>query len=126
MPLDEPFPLNLFPFQVRTTILDEFAERCPSLHEVSDIPDARWLSTPGIGAAVLKKIRGLSQGDAPPACRMTDAERLRRLAALQEELKLIQSTVQTGIARSSMQGRALHRRTSIPRTLILSHAECEG
>jgi hypothetical protein len=114
MPLDESFPLNLFPSQVRTAILDEFAGRCPSLHEVAEIPDARWLSTPGIGAAVLKKIRALGRDDASPTCGMTDAELLRQLAALQEELKLIQSTVRMGMVRRSMQGHAFHRRMPPP------------
>jgi hypothetical protein len=123
MSLDEPFPLNLFPFQVRTAILDEFAGRCPSVREVAEIPDARWLATPGIGAAVLKRIRGLSQDDAPPTCRTTDTELLGRLAALQEELKLIQSTVRMGIPRSSMNARSAHRRLPIARALIPSISE---
>lgn len=67
MALDEPFPLNLFPAQVRTAILNEFDGRCPSLQEVAEISDARWLSTPAIGPVVLKKIRGLGLDDASTA-----------------------------------------------------------
>ena len=64
---DEPFPLNLFPSQVRTALLDEFAERWPGLREIEETPDARWLSTPGIGVAFLKRIRRLGQDDTSPS-----------------------------------------------------------
>jgi hypothetical protein len=107
MPPDEPFPLDLFSSRVRNAILDEFAGRCPSVREVDAIDDKHWLSTPGIGATVLKKLRELSQDVAPPACemmnadRLTDAELLKRLAALQEEVKVIKSTVQVRAAHGS-------------------------
>jgi hypothetical protein len=93
MPLDEPFPLELFSPRVRTVILKEFNGRCPSQQEVAEIPDARWLSTPEVGPVLLKKIRSFGQNEPPPVCQLTDAELLRRLTGLQEELKLIQANV---------------------------------
>lgn len=106
---DEPFPLGLFPSQVRTAIMNEFDGRCPSLQEVAEIPDARWLSTPAVGPVVLRKIRGLDRGDAPPSRPMTNTELLRRLTSFQEEFKLIQRTLRTTLPRRSRQGHPRHR-----------------
>jgi hypothetical protein len=92
MPLDEPFPLNLFSAQVRIAILNEFNGRCPSLQEVAEIPDDHWLATPAIGPVVLRKIRTLGQ-EAPAPRQMTDAELLRRLGFLQKEFQAIQRTI---------------------------------
>jgi hypothetical protein len=93
MPLDEPFPLDLFLPRVQTVIRNEFNGRCPSQQEVAEIPDAHWLSTPEIGPVLLKRIRNLGQDAAPPVWQLTDAELLRRLIGLQQELELIQATV---------------------------------
>lgn len=106
---DDPFPLNLFPAQVRAAILSEFDGRCPSLQEVAEISDARWLSTPAIGPVVLKKIRDLGQGDAAPSRLMTDAELLRRLTLLQKEVQLIQRTVRRMLPQGSRGESPLHR-----------------
>jgi hypothetical protein len=120
MSLDEPFPLNLFPSRVRSAILDEFDGLHPSLQEVAAIPDAHWLSTPAIGPMVLKKIRAVGQSEAPPACAMTDADLLRRLTVLQEELTLIQRAVRTVLPRTSREGGSLHSRSlpTLPRIEI--------
>jgi hypothetical protein len=123
MPLNEPFPLKLFPSQIRTAILDEFDGRCPSVREVAEVPDARWLSTPAIGPVVLKKMRGLGQGDAPPSRQMTDAELLRRLTVLQEEFRLIQRAVRKTLPQSSREGHPLHRRSLSSPTLGLLPSE---
>jgi hypothetical protein len=123
MTLDEPFPLNLFPAQVRTAIVKEFDGRCPSLQEAADISDVRWLSTPAIGPVVLRKIRGLCQGDAPTAREMTDAELLKRLTVLQEEFKLIQRAVRAMLPQSSREGRPLHRGSLSSSTLGLLPSE---
>ena len=109
MALDESFPLNLFPEQVRTAIVNEFVGRCPNLQEAAELSDVRWLSTPAVGPVVLRKIRSLCQGDAPTARPMTDAELLKRLTVLQEEIKLIQRTVRAMLPHSSREGRPLHR-----------------
>lgn len=101
---DDPFPLKLFRAQVLTAILNEFDGRCPSLREVTEISDTRWLSTPAIGPTVLKKIRDLGHGDAAASRLMTDAELLRRLARLQKELQLIQRTVRRMLPQSSRGG----------------------
>jgi hypothetical protein len=93
MPLDEPFPLDLFSPRVRTVILKEFNGRCPSRQEVAEITDARWLSTPEVGPALLKRLRNPGQDLCPPVGQLTDAELLTRLAGLQQELELIQATV---------------------------------
>jgi hypothetical protein len=109
MALDELFPLNLFPAQVRTAIVNEFDGRCPSLQEAAELSDVRWLSTPAIGPVVPRKIRGLCQGDAPAVRQMTDAELLKRLTSLQEEFKQIQRAVRAMLPHSSREGRP-HRR----------------
>jgi len=101
MPFDEPFPLNRFPAQVRAAILSEFNGRCPSQQEVAETPDARWLSTPAIGPAVLKKIRASEQAGAPTLRQMTDAELVRRLMHLQREVDMIHRTVRIKLSRNA-------------------------
>ena len=101
MSLDESFPLNLFPSQVRTAILDEFDGCCPSRKEVVEIPDAHWLSTPAIGPVVLRKIRALSHKETPAPQQITDADLLRRLVFLEKEFQAIQRTVRMELSRSS-------------------------
>jgi hypothetical protein len=100
MPMNEPFPLDLFSPRVRTVIRNEFNGRCPSQQEVAEIPDARWLATPEIGPVLLKRIRNLGQDQRPPVGQLTDAELLRRLTGLQQELELVQATVRTWVRRS--------------------------
>ena len=106
MALDEPLPLNHFSPRLQCAILDQFKGRCPSQQEVAEITDAQWLSTPAIGPAILQKIRALGQCDEPSIRQITDAELLRRLIDLQEELKRIQRAVRMTISR---EGRPRHR-----------------
>ncbi len=104
MQLDENFPLEAFPSPVRAAILDEFDGRCPTVREVAYIPDNRWLATPAIGPATLERIRCLTQGRQPRergslASHMTDAELMKRLLSLQEELRSIHKAVEAKMAR---------------------------
>src|SRR4051812_12120987 len=97
MHLDEPFPLEDVPSRVRTSLLDEFKGRCPSLREVEQIPDKHWLAAPGIGPTFLETIRSfthagraqsVSQAASPS---LSDAELLRRLEGLQSELRSLEA-----------------------------------
>ncbi|WP_262299533.1 hypothetical protein [Microvirga sesbaniae] len=97
MSRDELFPLSHFSPRLQSVICGEFAGRCPSLGEVAAIPDARWLSTPAIGPALLRKIRAVGRCEEQPAGPLSDAELLARLAALQEELRLLQQAVRSAI-----------------------------
>ena len=109
MSLDELFPLNRFSPRLQVAICSEFAGRCPSRHEVAAIPDARWLATPAIGPAILRKIRAVEACDEPlaePVVRpMSDAELLARLAALQAELHLLQRAVRMTLPPGAREGR---------------------
>jgi hypothetical protein len=104
MPLDEPFPLDLFSPRVRTVIRNEFNGRCPTQQEVAEIPDARWLATPEIGPVLLKRIRNLGQDRRPPVGQLTNAELLRRLTDLQQDLELIRATVRMWAHRKRKSG----------------------
>jgi hypothetical protein len=104
MPMNEPFPLDLFSPRVRTVIRNEFNGRCPSQQEVAEIPDARWLATPEIGPVLLKRIRNLGQDQRPPVAHLTDAELLTRLTGLQQELELVRATIRTWVRRSRKSG----------------------
>lgn len=86
------FPLEAVPSRVKFAILREFKGRRPTVQEVSQICDRSWLAVPGIGRTALVNIRQAT-GDQHPfganrsAARMSDAELLRRLDLLQEELQ---------------------------------------
>ena len=92
MHLDEPFPLEAVPSQVRHAVLREFNGRCPSLREVDRVPDKHWLATPGIGPTYLETIRNIANAvreqevSHATAHSLSDPELLRRLEGLQEDL----------------------------------------
>jgi hypothetical protein len=92
MHLDEPFPLEAVPSQVRHAVLREFKGRCPSLREIDQIPDKHWLATPGIGPTYLATIRSVTnvvrgqEVSHATAHSLSDAELLRRLEGLQGDL----------------------------------------
>jgi hypothetical protein len=97
MPLDEPFPLEAVPWRVRYALLLEFKGRCPSLREVDQISDKHWLTMPGMGPASLEMVRNIIKARVPqtpshPASHnLSDAELLRRLEQLQEDLRWLEA-----------------------------------
>ncbi len=90
MSLDQPFPLAAVPSQVRQVILNEFKGRCPSMREVAEIPDRRWLETPGVGPVSLKIIRSVTDEQQRQSALLSDAELLKRLEWLQKELRWLE------------------------------------
>jgi hypothetical protein len=62
MQLDDLFPIDECPARLRGPILAEFYGRCPTVRQVLNISDARWLSTPGIGQVSLKQLHQFTQG----------------------------------------------------------------
>ena len=97
MSLDEPFPLEAIPSRVRHALLGEFKGRCPSVREVDQIPDKHWLRAPGIGPTALQAIRSITnagsqqEGSQVASHPLSDAELLRRLEQLQEDLRWLQA-----------------------------------
>lgn len=97
MPMDEPFPLGAVPSRVRHALLGEFNGRCPSLREVDQIPDKHWLATPGVGPSVLQTIRSITNagieqdGRHLTSRRLSDADLLKRLEQLQEDLRWLKA-----------------------------------
>jgi hypothetical protein len=97
MHLDEPFPLEAIPSRVGHVLLREFKGLCPSVREVDEIPDKNWLATPGMGPASLQIIRSITnaarQQEVSQATshRLSDAELLRRLEGLQEDLRWLET-----------------------------------
>jgi hypothetical protein len=99
MSLDEPFPLEAVPSRVGYALLLEFKGRCPSLREVDQIPDKHWLTMPGMGPASLKMVRNIIEAQAPQTPshaatdNLSDAEVLRRLEQLQEDLHRLEAHI---------------------------------
>jgi hypothetical protein len=99
MPSDEPFPLEAVPSRVRYVLLLEFKGRCPSLREVDQIPDKHWLTMPGMGPASLEMVRSIIKARAPQTPshvakhKLSDAELLRRLEQLQEDLRWLEAHI---------------------------------
>ncbi len=92
MQQNEPFPLEAVPPRVRRAILSEFQERWPTVQEVAQISNRRWLSTPDIGPSALESIHSIlhpqpCQTDHFSRPRLIDAELLARLEFIQEELR---------------------------------------
>jgi hypothetical protein len=97
MPFDEPFPLEVVPWRVRYALLLEFKGRCPSLREVDQIPDKHWLTMPGMGPSSLEMVRSIIKARVPQprshaaSYTLSDAELLRRLEQLQEDLRWLEA-----------------------------------
>jgi hypothetical protein len=111
MHLDEPFPLEAVPSQVRHAVLREFKGRRPSLREIDQIPDKHWLATPGIGPTSLETIRNITNaargqkvGHAT-AHSLSDAELLRRLEGLQEDLHWLEGQLKARMPKESRRER---------------------
>jgi hypothetical protein len=83
--------------------LGEFKGRCPSVREVDQIPDKHWLATPGVGPSVLQTIRSITNAGLEQEVhhltsrRLSDAELLRRLEQLQEDLRWLAAQLQVRI-----------------------------
>jgi hypothetical protein len=101
MPLDEPFPLEALPWRVRYALLLEFKGRCPSLREVDQISDKHWLTMPGMGPASLEMVRSIinARGQQAPSGaashNLSDAQLLRRLEQLQEDLNWLEAQLKS-------------------------------
>jgi hypothetical protein len=98
MNLDDPFPLEAVSSRVRAAVLCEFEGRCPSIREMTHIPDKHWLATPGISRTALGEIRSVAddQRSSPSvssSAQMTDAELLECLEFLQKELQGIYTMI---------------------------------
>ncbi|MBD2748786.1 hypothetical protein IC232_19010 [Microvirga sp. BT688] len=96
MNLDDPFPLELVSSRVRTAVLREFQGRCPSIREMMRISDKHWLATPGIGETALGDIRGVVDErsfseESSSSTAMSDAELLKRLVGIQNEIEQIRT-----------------------------------
>ena len=104
MQLDEPFPLEAVPPRLRHAILKEFQGRCPSIEEIAQVPDKRWLSTPDVGRKSMEVIHDITNAarqhtPVQPNVRLTDAELLRRLEWLQNEIRWLR-----GVLKGKMSG----------------------
>ncbi len=96
MKLDDPFPLESVSSRVRAAVLYEFQGRCPSIREMTQIPDKHWLATPGIGRTALGEIRSVAddrRSSLSSSSQVTDAELLERLEFLQKELQGIYTII---------------------------------
>ena len=96
MNLDDPFPLELVSSRVRAAVLHEFQGRCPSIREMMRISNKQWLATPGIGETALGDIRSVvddrsSREESSSSTAMSDAELLKRLEGIQNELQQIRT-----------------------------------
>ena len=106
MPLDEPFPLDGVPSRVAYVLVREFNGRCPSIRQVDQIPDKQWLATPGMGPAFLQTIRSITNAARQQEVsdiashRLSDAELLRRLEGLQEDLRWLEAQLKARLSHS--------------------------
>ena len=109
MPTNEPFPLELFSAKVREAILAEFNGRHPTNWQVACVSDARWLSCPRIGPAMLIRMRRVARGVhqrgcISPVASMTDIELLGRYELLRDKLERIQAEIKASITELGERG----------------------
>jgi hypothetical protein len=95
---DELFPLQGVQLRARKAILQVFGGRHPSILEVAKVPDARWLTIPGVGPATLEQISRVTgvrtePTDLPCAPQLSDAELMKRLDRLELELLRLQNAL---------------------------------
>ncbi len=114
MPLDDPFPLAAVQSPVRLAILAEFKGRCPSIREVAEISDRRWLKTPGVGPVVLKMIRSVTDEQQSRAPQLSDAELLARLEWLQKELRWLEQQLKSRLLKVATEDETGHQKTYQP------------
>lgn len=117
MRLDESFPLEAVPPRVRHALLREFKGRCPNVREVKQIPDKDWLAAPGVGPTSLEMIRSITNAGRHHEVnnisseRLSDAELLRRLERLQEDLRWLEAQLK---GRGSTGARCMQQRHREP------------
>ena len=115
------FPLDAVPSRVSNAILQEFEGRCPSIREVEEIRDKRWLATPGVGPTALQFIRQVTerqerQTEPPSSSEMADAELLDRLEFIKDELRAIRGLLKAELTRNSPRPVRIELSQSIPAT----------
>jgi|SRR5215208_1857184 hypothetical protein len=106
MYLDDPFPIDAVSSRARAAILSEFRGRCPSIREMTQIPDKQWLATPGIGSVALGAIRSVADDQSSNSVTsssidLTDAELLACLKSIQKELQGIRTLLKGRTVRAS-------------------------
>ena len=134
MPLDEPFPLDAVPSRMAYVLVREFKGRCPSIREVDQIPDKQWLATPGMGPAFLQTIRSIGHAARQQEVsdiashRLSDAELLRRLEGLQEDLRWLEAQLKARLSHSRRRRpqRQEHNRATRNKTGLLGHEAREA
>jgi hypothetical protein len=115
------FPLDAVPLRVSNAILQEFGGRCPSIREVEEIRDKRWLATPGVGPTALQLIRQVTdrqerKTESPSSAEMADTELLDRLEFIKGELRAIRGLLKAELARNSPRPARIEPSRSIPAT----------
>jgi hypothetical protein len=105
MHLDDRFPLNDVPPRARKAVLAEITGPSPSVREVREISDRRWLATPEISERSLSIIHRITEPertstDVSSPSRMTEAELLRRLCFVQRELEALERLLKVRLRRA--------------------------
>jgi hypothetical protein len=77
MQLDDPFPVERLPKRVQESILDEFRGHHPTALEIARVPDAHWLTLPGMGPTTLARLRSLTE----EVCEQVQPSALTKLTA---------------------------------------------
>jgi hypothetical protein len=114
MYLDDPFPLAAVPSRVRHVIWNEFKGRCPSIREVAEISDKRWLKTPGVGPVVLNIIRTVIDEQQRQSAGLSDAELLKRLEWVQKELRWLEKQLKAWLPKLAIDDEAGRQESSQP------------
>jgi hypothetical protein len=107
MHLDDRFSLNDVAPRARKAVLAEIMGRSPSVREVREISNRRWLAIPEIGERSLSIIHRITapdrtSTDVSSPSRMKEAELLRRLRFVQRELEALERLLEVRLRKARL------------------------
>ncbi len=101
---NDSFPIERCSSRLRTAVLTEFNQRCPTFQDILSIPPKTWMTVPGMGVTLLHELEGILQSEhvmteAASSPTVNDADLLARIERLGRDLRRLKQDVQVLISR---------------------------
>ncbi len=103
----DPFPIERCSSRLRTAVLTEFNQSCPTFQDILSISPKRWMTVPGMGVTLLHELEGILQSEhfvteAAYSPTVNDADLLVRIERLRRDLRSLKHDVQVLISRGGL------------------------
>jgi hypothetical protein len=123
MHLNDLFPVERCSARVKAAILSEFNGRRPTVRDVLNISDAKWLSLPGVGRVTLMQLQHVIQGvlsksKERPLETWTDTALLSRRVRLRHDIERLRSDLQAITSELLLRGTSLETKDSSSRASV--------